>query len=72
MVEEKIGCPAFSICEALGTSRGACRDFSVFTELVSKKEPTEIQVAKVSSITLLRAQGCLSSIVLLLARQQNR
>lgn len=71
MAEEKIKCPAHSICERLGTSRVSCQTMDNFMNWVDKNEPVEIQVAKTSSILLSRAQGCLSSIVLLLDKNQH-
>jgi len=70
MDKEKITCPAFTICKNLGTSRVACRDMESLSNLVFKSDSIDTQINKTISITLMRSQACLSSIVLLL--EQNR
>ena len=71
MGKEKVTCPAFTICNNLGTSRVACQEIDELSKLISTAGSLDTQISKSIAITLLRMQTCLSSVVLLLGQNQH-
>jgi hypothetical protein len=56
-------CPAYNICDGLGTARASCQDLFHHCNLYDKGEPTVIKSLGEINSRLTEIQACLSSLV---------